>query len=100
MQLRARLFSRDDAGHLAIKHSMSGVVERAKHSRDIPQRRIFDATFANRAPWITFKIDEDDILASEENLTEMEISVDARSNSWNPAITQRFQKRTHLLFTC
>ena len=62
-----------DAAQRAVLH----VAERAQHAGDVAQRRLLGAPLLEAVAGLTLEIDDDEIVARQQHLTEMIIAVDA-----------------------
>ena len=55
-------------------------MKRSEHSGNVLERRAFLAALFERAGGLTFEINDDEVVAGEEDLAEMIVAVDARSH--------------------
>ena len=66
---------------LLQQRRVRGVVKRAQHAGNVLQRRALLAAILKRASRLPFEIDNDEITAGEEDLSEMIVAVDAGNHS-------------------
>src|SRR3954447_6349227 len=82
---QADVFVANHAGRppaaVAVPQERAGsrMMKRADHRRQIAQRQALDATVPQGAFGLPFKVDDDEIFAGKEQLTQAEISMAANS---------------------
>ena len=66
-----------------------GVMERAQHPGHVAERRAFDTAFAHRPRRLTLEIDDHEVLAGKEHLTEVIVAVDPCARAAQLAVQDR-----------
>ncbi len=81
VELRVSGFVRDDARNVSVENGVRDIVEGADHSGDIAESGSLDAAFAHGTREFSFEIGDQDIVADEEYLGEIQVSVLANTPS-------------------
>src|SRR5688500_17343103 len=94
-QTRPRLESltmlRDSRG----QHGIDGVMERAHHAGHVAQRRAFDPPLGERPRRCAFEVDDDEVLARVQHLSQMIVAVDANTMRRDLAIDDGAKRLYH-----
>src|ERR1019366_10656754 len=96
---RRRILRADDGVlRLAEQQRVRGVMERSQHACDIAQRAALDAALAQRPGRLAFEIDDDEVVASLQNLPEVVVAMNADAKTAHPAIENPPRAFLQLLF--
>src|SRR5262249_39369416 len=78
-------------GALCPKYGLCRVIEGTKHARDISERTALRLPFGERTCGLAFEVDEHVVVTGREDLSEMEIPVDAHEGRIFRYAYERFE---------